>query len=126
MKPIEIITGLPDWKWMKNSAEELAITGEELITESDIVYRVGDVVAVGFIYHSFTSPPWMWFVLAENVGIKDLIDFRRLAELIPEGTLTGVRANFAVGLRFAKLYGFEETGEQADYHGRPYKLMRKK
>lgn len=101
------------------------MTGEELVDMSDFVWRIGNVAVAGFIHMSYTSPPWMWFVLAENIGISDLIDFRRLSVRIPVGTLTAVLGTFTVGFKFAKFYGFVETGEEVDYNGRAYKLMRK-
>lgn len=125
MNPIDLVTGLPNWRWKAHSQEEITMTGEELVEMSDFVWRVGNVAVVGFIYTSYLSPPWMWFVLADDVRIADLIDFRRLALKIPKGTLTSVKAGFAVGFKFAKIYNFEETGEEIDYSGIPYKVMRK-
>jgi len=125
MNQIELITGLPNWRWKEHSQEEITLTGEELVVMSDFVWRIGNVAVAGFIHTSYTSPPWMWFVLADNVGIADLIDFRRLALLIPKGTLTAVDSNFHVGFKFARVYGFVETDEELDYSGRLYKLMRK-
>lgn len=125
MNQIELITGLPDWRWKAHSKQEIAMTGLELVELSDFVWRIGNVAVAGFVHYSYTSPPWMWFVLAEGVSIGDLIDFRRLTTIIPKGTLTSVRADFAVGLRFAKLYGFTETGEVELYHDHDYKIMRK-
>lgn len=125
MNQIELVTGLPNWQWKPHSQEELTITGEELVQMSDTVWRVGNAAVAGFIYHSFTNPPWMWFLLAENVNIGDLVDFRRIARLIPSGTTTAVAADFALALRFAKLYGFEDTGETQNYSDREYKIMRK-
>ena len=101
------------------------MTGEELVALSDFVWRLGDVAIAGFNYVSYTSPPWMWFVLAEGVTISDLIDFRRLSVRIPKGTLTAVAVDFAVGIKFARVYGFQETGEEREYFGRTYRLMRK-
>jgi hypothetical protein len=125
MNQIELITGLPDWRWKPNSEKEISLTGEQLVNISDFVWRVGVVAVAGFIHASFTSPPWMWFLLAEGVKVADLIDFRRLAEKIPLGTLTAVADNFELGLKFAKIYGFVDTGETAEDHGRLYKIMRK-
>ena len=125
MNQIELIRELPNWQWKLHSLNEILRTGKELVMKSDFVYRVGNVATVGFIYHSLTSPPWMWFALANNVTIADLIDFRRLAEKIPSGTLTSVDLEFALALRFAKLYGFKETEELQYYKGRTYRVMRK-
>lgn len=125
MNPIEPIRELPEWDWLPNSRYEIETTGADLIDASDFVYRVGKVVSVGFIYHSYTSPPWMWFAIAKNVGIADLIDFRRLTQMIPQGTLTAVAEDFPLALRFAKLYGFVDTEKEISHLDRVYKIMRK-
>jgi hypothetical protein len=126
MKQIELVTALPNWHWTKHCQEEINITGQELIDISDFIWRIGNVAVAGFVYNSYINPPWMWFVLAEKVTISDLIDFRRLTRKIPVGTMTCVASDFAIGLRFAKLYGFVETGEQREYFGKAHTLMRKK
>jgi hypothetical protein len=125
MNQIELITGLPEWKWKPNSEKELELTGQQLVNISDFVWRVGSVAIAGFIHTSYTSPPWMWFLLAEGVRVKDLIDFRRLALKIPKGTLTAVAVDFKLGYRFARIYDFVETGEEVNDAGRVYKIMRK-
>ncbi len=126
MKQIELITGLPDWRWKPNSEKELGLTDiSSVVDESDFIWRIGNVAVAGFVYTSFVSPPWMWFVLADDVGFTDLLDFRRLASQITPGTLTVVAADFLVGLRFAKFYGFEETGDVVIHNLREYKFMRK-
>lgn len=126
MKQIELVTGLPDWNWTKHCKEEIfSENAQELIDMSDFIWRIGNVAVAGFVYHSYTAPPWMWFVLAEGVSISDLVDFRRLTRNIPQGTVTAVAADFPVALRFAKLYEFVETNEVREHHGRLYKIMRK-
>lgn len=125
MNPIEPIKKLPDLDWTEHARYEIAITGEELVDQSDFIWRVGGVAAVGFIYTSLVCPPWMWFVLSKNVTIGDLVDFRRLARAIPKGTLTSVAEDFMIGFRFAKLYGFIETEEVINYSGKAYRIMRK-
>lgn len=125
MNPIELITGLPNWHWKENSEQEISMTGEDLVETSDFVWRVGNVAVIGFIYSSYLAPPWMWFLLADKVTISDLVDFRRLTRAIPKGTLTAVGAEFALGLRFARLYEFQETGEEIEHTGRKYRIMRK-
>jgi hypothetical protein len=109
MNPIE---SLPDLEWNDIASREIAMTGEELLAHSDFMWRLGDVAICGLIYQTWTSPPWLWFALATNVTFGDLIDFRRLATLIPEGTLTAVQSDLAIAKRFAKFYGFTETGRQ--------------
>jgi hypothetical protein len=125
MNQIELITGLPDWQWKPHSKKEISLTGQKLVEMSDFVWRIGQVAIAGFIHHTYTSPPWMWFVLAEKVTLADLIDFRRLAEQIPPGTLTAVDVDFPLALRFARLYNFVEIDEIIERHGHKYKLMRK-
>lgn len=125
MNQIELVTALPNWQWMPNSEREINMTGAQLCDMSDFVWRVGAVAVAGFIHMSYTSPPWMWFVLARNITIADLIDFRRLALLIPKGTLTAVAEDFPLGLKFAKVYNFVETGEVVEYPERRYRIMRK-
>ena len=125
MNPIELISSLPNWKWKANSELELGLADPRLIASSDFIWRVGNVAVVGFMHESFISPPWMWFLLADNVRLADLIDFRRLALMIPKGTLTAVAKDFEVGLRFAKVYDFVEMDEEVVDSGRHYKLMRK-
>lgn len=125
MSKIELITGLPNWHWQEHCQKEIAMTGEELIEQSDVIWGIGSAAVAGFVYSSYTSPPWMWFVLAKNVTIADLIDFRRLAVRIPQGTLTAVATDFPVAMKFAKVYGFVETEHEVMYFDRLYKIMRK-
>lgn len=126
MNLIEQVHKLPDWDWMPKSEQEMMLTGQGIIDQTDMMWTVGNVAVVGFIYRSMLSPPWMWFALSRRVGIADLIDFRRLTMEIPKGTTTAVDAEFKTGLRFAKLYGFEETGEVVQHFERNYKIMRRK
>lgn len=125
MNPIELVKGMPAFEWTDHCAEEIILTGEQLLEQSDFVWRIGHIALAGFMYNSFVNPPWMWFVLAKGTTISDLIDFRRLARGIPKGTLTAVAESFEVGMKFAKFYGFEETGETQIFFDRPFKLLRK-
>lgn len=125
MNPIELVTALPNWRWAKHSQDEITLTGQELVDATDFVWRIGNVAVAGFVHHSFCAPPWMWFVLADDISIADLIDFRRLALRIPRGTTTAVLSTFAVGLKFAKVYGFVETGEEVAWADRSFRIMRK-
>jgi hypothetical protein len=126
MNEIKPTDGLPDLTWSEHAKKEIEMTGIELVSSSDFVFRIGKIASVGFIYSSFTSPPWMWFVLAEGITIGDLVDLRRLCNRIPKGTLTCVANDFPVAHKFAKLYGFEYTGEELMNAGNPYKVMEKK
>ena len=125
MNQIEPIKELPKLNWSIKAREEIVITGEDLIDHSTFAWQVGEVLIVGFIYTTLLSPPWMWFALAEGVTIRDLIDFRRLTEYIPLGTTTAVDADFAEGIRFAKLYKFEDTGETRQHGEKIYKIFRR-
>jgi hypothetical protein len=125
MNQIEMVTALPDWKWKENSAKEIALTGADLVAETDLIYQIGRVAVAGFIYSSLVAPPWMWFVLADKVKLADLIDFRKFSLQIPKGTLTAVGVDFPVALRFAEVYDFVDTGQEVENSGRFYKLMRK-
>ena len=126
MNQIELISEIPDWEWKDNSAYEISAADvDKLINDCDFIFRVGNAAVAGFTYFSYTSPPWMWFLLAKDVGIRDLVDFRRTATLIPQGTITGVAVDFPLGFRFAKLYGFEETKQVCAENGRNYRIMRK-
>lgn len=125
MRQIDIITVLPNWRWHKKSSEELELTGEDLLRYSDIVWQLDPILVMGLIYSSFLSPPWVWFLLAEDIKFSDLIDLRRLTHKIPAGSLTAVQADFAVGIRFAKFYGFVKTGDTVFVNSRDYIIMRK-
>lgn len=125
MSQIEPIISLPNWDWTENTLDELITTGEALLDQSDFVWRIGHAAIAGFVYNSLVNPPWMWFMLTKGTTLSDLIDFRRLTRLIPIGTLTAVNENFLVGMKFAKFYGFVPTGENVEFHGRIFKLMRK-
>lgn len=126
MNRIERITELPDWDWSAHSAEEIRLSGEELVKQTDVVWKIGDVAVCGFMYYSFVQPPWLWFVLAKNISIGDLIDFRRLCSRIPQGTLTAIRVGYEKGVKFAKLYGFQETSQRTFSDGYEYILYRRK
>lgn len=125
MNQIEAIKEIPDWTWMVKSQEEMTLAGSGIIEQTDFMWRVGNVAVAGFIYYSFLSPPAMWFALAKDVTIRDLVDFRKIAELIPQGTITLVEDKFTTGLRFAKLYGFKETGDEETHFDKTYKIMRR-
>lgn len=124
MSQIEPIDNLPDLKWKEYFQREL-VNADEMLRASDFVWRIGDVAAVGFIYSNLLSAPWMWFLLAEDITIGDLIDFRRLSSRIPVGTLTSVMVGYDLAFRFAKFYGFEELDETHRYLDSDYRVMRK-
>ena len=122
MNPIK---KLPDFHWADHARGEIAVTGPSLILMSDCAFAIGEVAIAGLIYSSYTSPPWFWFALTENVSFSDLIDFRRLQDEIPKGALTAVRTDFAPGHRFAKFYGFEATDRMQVHEGREYQIYRR-
>lgn len=111
MSPIK---SLPNFDWNEIAKREIELTGEELLAQSDYAWAVGNVAVCGLIYRTFTSPAWFWFALSSGVTFRDLIDFRRLAELIPSGTLTAVREDLVLAKRFAEFYGFTATEQRVD------------
>lgn len=126
MSRIEQIFALPEWEWLDHSAAEIHLAEvDEVLDATDFIWRVGSCAVVGFVYHNYLVPPWMWFALAKHVNLGHLLDFRRLKRFIPAGTLTGVQSNFELGQRFAKLYGFEDTGEVLHARGLAYNLFRR-
>lgn len=122
MNPIK---GLPDLDWNEIAQREIIVTGADIIAKSDFAFQIGRVAIAGLIYHNYISPPWFWFALAKGVTIRDLIDFRALREEIPQGALTAICEEWPNAIRFAKFYGFENTGEQRRYGDKPYKIYRR-
>lgn len=123
MIPIE---KLPKLNWTDNSAFEIAEAGgDELLSQSDLAWQLGNVLVVGLIYHTLTAPPWMWFALTKDVKFRDLIDFRRIKDYIPIGTTTAVAEDFPMAQRFAEFYGFEDTQTAHFYKGRWFKIYRR-
>lgn len=127
MTPIKSIANLPDLDWSDIAQREMldVQTREELIDKSQFMWQLGDVAVCGFVYRTFTNPPWMWFALARGVTLRHLIDFRALAMQIPKGTLTTVRSDFRVGHRFAQFYGFENLTDTVLHEDIMYTLYRK-
>lgn len=120
------ISALPPLDWSDTAFQEIELTGDQLVQQSDCAYRLGNIGVCGLIYSSYTAPPWLWFALAKDVRVGDLLDFkRRLEALIPQGTLTGIHADFKSGIRFAEFYGFEPTGQVAPHGGHDYIIYRK-
>lgn len=125
MSQIELIKRLPEWEWMPKTSQEMLLTGQGLIDQTDLMWSIGNCAVVGFIYQSYLSPPLMWFALSAKVSFGDLVDFRRMAAQIPHGTITAVEEGFHTGIRFAKFYGFVETDMVQEYFGHNYKLFRR-
>lgn len=119
------IKDLPNLEWSDFARQEIIVAGEELVAQSDFAYQIGRVAIAGLIYTSYTAPPWFWFALAKGVTIKDLFDFRALREEIPRGTLTAVNAAWPEAIKFAKLYGFEDTGKSRVVESKTYKIFRR-
>lgn len=122
MNPID---HLPNLDWNEIARNEIIVTGADLVAKSDYAFQIGRIAIAGLIYHSYTAPPWFWFALAKGVTIRDLIDFRALREEIPQGSLTAICEEWPNAIRFAKFYGFEDTGEQRLYGERLYKIYRR-
>jgi hypothetical protein len=119
------IESLPDLDWSDLARDEILTTGQELIDMSAAAWQIGNFAIVGLVYRTYTSPPWMWMALAKGVTLRHLLDFRRRQELIPPGTLVGVREAHGEAIRFAKLFGFEETDGRQLHAGHVYIIMRR-
>lgn len=122
---MKMIKNLPALDWNEIAQNEIIVTGANLVEQSDVAYQIGRVAIAGLIYQSYTSPPWFWFALAKGVTLRDLIDFRRYREEIPEGALTAIREDRAEATRFAEFYGFEDTGGLRIFNGLRYKIFRR-
>jgi len=122
MRPIDRV---PDWAWSEQAKREIQLGGPGVLERSSVAFAVGDVAICGLIQETLSNPPWFWFALAEGATLRDLLDFRRLAELIPVGAQTAVEVGFTEGLRFARLYGFEEVGAEVVIDGVRLKLFRR-
>lgn len=120
------ISELPDLNWSDRAKRQIASAGgNKLIRMSQVAYRLGDVGVIGLVYQSFFSPPWLWFALAKGVTIRDLIDFRRMQDRIPRGTVVAVEEADETAYRFAAFYGFEDSGRLIESAGVNYIIMRK-
>lgn len=122
MTPID---SLPNLDWNEIARREIIITGANLIAQSDFAFQIGRVAIAGLIYHNYLSPPWFWFALAKGVTMRDLIDFRKLRDEIPQGAMTAVCVDWPHAIRFAEFYGFVYTGEERIYDGKTYKMYRR-
>lgn len=120
------ISALPDLDWTENSRFEIGSTDPaSLFAMSDMAWQIKDILIVGLIYVYLTSPPWMWFALTNKVTFRDLVEFKRLKDKIPRGTLTAVAEDFRMGQRFARFYGFMPTGNSCVEAERSYLIYRK-
>lgn len=122
MNPID---KLPQLEWSDLAQEEIIVTGVSLVEQSVVAYQIGHVAVAGLWYDSYTSPPWFWFALAKNVTLRDLLDFRRLKDNIPQGARTLINSEREVAEQFAKLYGFEDTKDRLIQNGIEYKIFRR-
>jgi hypothetical protein len=120
------IKHLPDLNWSDRARRQIAEAGgDALVQDSHVAYRLGNAAVIGLVYQSFFAPPWLWFALADRVTLRDLIDFRRMQDRIPRGTLTGVEDGDSTAFRFASFYGFVDSGITAEREGQFYIIMRK-
>lgn len=120
------IDKMPELNWTDNTRYEInRVDFNELFAQSEERWQIDNILIVGLIYQSYTSPPWMWFALTKDVKFRDLIDFRRIKDYIPIGTQTAVAVDYPVAHRFAKFYGFENTGVNYDADGREYLIYRR-
>ena len=125
MIPIKEIRELPELDWSDQALIEIGNAGADVLAKSQLILQLGNVCIAGLIYGSFTSPPWFWFALARNVGIRDLIDFRGASQRIPWGARTAIREDYEAAHRFARFYHFVPINEIVEYLGVPYVLYRK-
>lgn len=124
MTPIKQIVQLPDFDWNDRTLEEL-VCAQDVVRQSTTIWQVGTAAVAGFYYESLTAPPWMWFALSRGITFRDLIDFRRVAEYIPSGTLTLVLEGAEPETRFAKFYKFEPQERTLVYRDRLYRVFRR-
>lgn len=123
---MKAIKKLPDLRWSARAARQIeSAGGDALVQCSHVAYRLGNAAVIGLVYQNLFSPPWLWFALAEDVSMRDLIDFRKLQDQIPRGTLTSVQDGDTTAIRFAAFYGFEDSGQIVEHEGLVYILMRK-
>ena len=127
MSQIKRIAKLPDWEWLPHSAKEVTATDQALLVkQTDIVWRIGDFAICGFVYSTYISPPWLWFLIAKKIDLKNLFELKSLAHRIPSGTTTAVEVGYGIGEKFAKLFGFEKLPETTAYQDLTYILYRRK
>lgn len=119
------IRELPPLNWTEHAAAEICLNGQAVLDASTGVWQIGSVAIAGLIYHSFTDPPFMWMAVSKDIQFKDLLDFRRYAEMIPSGTTTYVNVTSEVAFRFARLYGFRGTGRYVHQNDNTYLIMRR-
>lgn len=123
---MKAINQLPDLDWSDRAARQIAATGGDMLVRmSQVAYRLGNAAVIGLVYQSFFSPPWLWFALAKNVTLRDLIDFRRLQDRIPRGALTAIEDGDEVAFRFASFFGFADSGQSVEDNGILFVIMRK-
>lgn len=120
------IKELPAWDWSNRAkAQMLHYDAETMLQSSYVAYQLGTAAVVGLIYVSLLAPPWLWFALASEVTMRDLIDFRRLRDRIPTGALTAIEEDDEIALRFASFHGFVDTGRIIEAPEGNYIIMRK-
>jgi hypothetical protein len=119
------IDRLPALEWSDLAQQEIIVTGINLVEQSAVAYQIGKVAVAGLWYDSYTSPPWFWFALARGVTLRDLLDFGKLKDNIPSGARTLINGEHKTAERFARLYGFEDTGARLDQNSIEYKIFRR-
>jgi len=120
MIQIERVGKIPQLLWTQYSSKEFSEQDVGLIEEqSDFIWVVSldvPVAVAGLIYPSLINPPWLWFLLTHDFTSRQLSAFKfftKLMHYVPKGTLTGVDLEFDPGFKFAKFFGFEDTGQTA-------------
>jgi len=125
MIPIKEITDLPPLNWSDQAKAEMQVFGCKPPAGTALAWQLGEYAVCGLVYTSFTSPPWFWFALADGVGLRQLIDFRRLVAYLPRGTATAVMEDFEEGRRFAEVYGFMKTDQVVNTGGLVYRIYKR-
>lgn len=104
------INSIPNFDW-NDLARRNIERSQGLVEESHVAYSIGNIGIAGLIYSNFLQPPWFWFALARGVTLRHLLDFRRLKERIPLGSLTAVDTASEDAVKFARVFGFVNTGQ---------------
>lgn len=125
MIQIELVDALPDLNWSEQALLELDLHGNAGLNSATQIYQLGNIAVLGYNYPTLTSPPWVWFMLAEGVSITDVKELKRESVRIPLGAKTCVQAGYAAGERFAAFFGFIPTGDCFTLNNLRYNIFRR-
>ena len=125
MIQIELVEQLPDFDWSEQALFELDRYGDAFLAKASSIYKLGTFGVLGLNYSSFLSAPWLWFMLAKNPDWQSLKDLRKECHRVPKGCLTVVEDGYTTGERFARFFGFEQTGNSFVIKGLTYNEFRR-